>query len=146
MKIGQETEFGKTARLIQQKKPTASFVKTVLHVGNALLLLSVVLVVIVVIHAIVVGTPWLEAVVFSLVLLVAAVLAALPVVLSVTMALGAHAWEDSRGVATTKPMSAALQRVLRDDRCTFKRYTARVYSFLHRAAHRPTDTSSVVAV
>jgi H+-transporting ATPase len=85
------TFFGKTAQLVEDAKTKSHFQKAVIKIGNFLIALAVVLGIAVFVTAILRGDSVSETLQFVLVLTVAAIPAALPAVLSVTMAVGASA-------------------------------------------------------
>ncbi len=85
------TFFGKTAQLVEDAKTKSHFQKAVIKIGNFLIALAVVLGIAVFVTSILRGDSVSETLQFVLVLTVAAIPAALPAVLSVTMAVGASA-------------------------------------------------------
>ena len=87
---GLNTYFGKTVKLVEEAHTVSSFQKMILKVGNYLIILALILVSTVFFVAIYRHESILETLRFSLVLTVAAIPAALPAVLSVTMAVGAY--------------------------------------------------------
>lgn len=94
---GENTYFGRTARLVQEVHTVSHFQRAVLKIGNYLIVLAVVLVAVIICVALVRGDPMLESragrepvLLFALVLTVASIPVAMPTVLSVTMAVGAR--------------------------------------------------------
>jgi len=87
---GMNTYFGKTVKLVEEAKTVSTFQKMILRVGNYLIILALILVSIVFFVAIYRNESIIETLRFSLVLTVAAIPAALPAVLSITMAVGAY--------------------------------------------------------
>ncbi len=87
---GTNTYFGKTTQLVQEAHTVSHFQKAVLKIGNYLIILAMVLVAVIITVAIYRGDPTLNTLQFALVLTVAAIPVAMPTVLSVTMAVGAH--------------------------------------------------------
>ncbi|MCB0472080.1 MAG: plasma-membrane proton-efflux P-type ATPase [Flavobacteriaceae bacterium] len=85
---GTGTLFGKTAMLIDEARNVSHFQKAVIRVGNFLIITAFVLIAILGIFAYLRGENLLDFASFALVLLVAAIPAALPTVLSVTMVIG----------------------------------------------------------
>jgi len=85
------TFFGKTAQLVEDAKTKSHFQKAVIKIGNFLIVLAVVLGIAVFAGAMLRGDSFSTTLQFVLVLTVAAIPAALPAVLSVTMAVGASA-------------------------------------------------------
>ena len=86
---GMNTFFGKTAKLVEDAKTQSHFQKAVIKIGNYLIALALMLVTLVFIVVFLRHESLLEFFQFALVLLVAAIPAALPAVLSVSMAVGA---------------------------------------------------------
>jgi H+-transporting ATPase len=87
--IGETTYFGKTTRLLQEKPPRSHFQRAVVRIGNYLIFLAVILVSLVSIVSVLRSQPILETLQFALILVVAAIPAALPAVMTVTLAVGA---------------------------------------------------------
>ncbi|MEJ2760341.1 MAG: plasma-membrane proton-efflux P-type ATPase [Gammaproteobacteria bacterium] len=89
--IGMHTRFSSVVALVAeaQRKERSHFQKMVIHIGNFLIVVTVVLVLIIVMVALFRHEAFLEIARFALVLTVAAIPVALPAVLSVTMAVGA---------------------------------------------------------
>jgi H+-transporting ATPase len=88
---GNNTYFGKTAKLVSGAKSVSHFQKAVLQIGDYLIYISLGLVAILIVVQLFRGTPLLELVQFALILTVASIPVAMPAVLSVTMAVGAVA-------------------------------------------------------
>ena len=97
---GLHTYFGKTVQLVQLAKTTSKYQKLVTKIGNYLILLTIFLVFVVTIVELHRGMDPLELTRFSLVLVVAAIPAALPAVLSVTMAIGAYDLAKRQAIVT----------------------------------------------
>ncbi len=87
---GAQTNFGKTAGLVQDAHSVSHFQKAVLKIGNYLIVLALALVTVIVVVSTLRGDPILTTLQFALVLTVAAIPVAMPTVLSVTMAVGAR--------------------------------------------------------
>nr|NQU92344.1 plasma-membrane proton-efflux P-type ATPase [Bacteroidota bacterium] len=83
------TFFGRTAKLVEGAKTKSHFQKAVIHIGDYLIILNFLLVMVVVITGLIRQESIWQVLQFALVLTVAAIPAALPAVLSVTMAVGA---------------------------------------------------------
>jgi H+-transporting ATPase len=97
---GTNTYFGKTAKLVEEARTQSHFQKAVIKIGDYLIVLAVALVALIFLVALfrqesVIGT--LE---FALILLVAAIPAALPAVLSITMAVGAIALAKKEAIVS----------------------------------------------
>jgi H+-transporting ATPase len=88
---GMRTFFGKTTKLVEEAKTQSHFQKAVVRIGDYLIFLALALVAVVVAVLLLRGQNPLQILQFALVLTVAAIPAALPTVLSVTMAIGAIA-------------------------------------------------------
>ena len=98
--IGGNTYFGKTARLVQNKPPRSHFQAAVERIGNYLIILAVVLVSIVLIVALLRSASFLDTLQFALILVVAAIPAALPAVMTVTLAAGAVALAKKEAIVS----------------------------------------------
>ena len=86
---GMNTFFGKTAQLVEDAKTQSHFQKAVIKIGDYLIAFALMLITLVFIVVFFRHESLLEFFQFALVLLVAAIPAALPAVLSVSMAVGA---------------------------------------------------------
>ena len=86
---GENTFFGRTAKLVAEAKTESHFQKAVVKIGDYLIALNFLLVAIVLITGIYRHESVWELLQFALVLTVASIPAAMPAVLSVTMAIGA---------------------------------------------------------
>jgi len=87
---GVNTYFGRTAQLVETAQTRSHFQRAVLHIGNYLIIIAIVLVVLIVTVALFRGDPIVTTLLFALVLTIAAIPVAMPTVLSVTMAFGAR--------------------------------------------------------
>ena len=83
------TFFGKTAKLVAEAKTKSHFQKAVIRIGDYLIILNFILVLIVILAGLFRQERLIDLLQFALVLTVASIPAALPAVLSVTMAVGA---------------------------------------------------------
>lgn len=88
---GMNTYFGRTAKLVEEAGTRSHFQKAVIKIGNYLIVFALILVVLILGIGILRHEGFMEMFQFALVLMVAAIPAALPAVLSVTMAVGASA-------------------------------------------------------
>lgn len=86
---GMNTYFGRTARLVEEAQTPSHFQKAVIKIGDYLIVLALILVAIIFMVALFRHESMLRTLQFALILTVAAIPAALPAVLSVTMAVGA---------------------------------------------------------
>jgi H+-transporting ATPase len=97
---GTDTYFGRTAKLVEEAHTVSHFQRSVLKIGDYLIILAAALVVLILIVALFRGDPILTTLEFCLVLLVAAIPVAMPTVLSVTMAVGARLLAKKQVVVT----------------------------------------------
>ena len=98
---GLRTYFGRTVQLVQRAKTVSKYQKMVITVGNYLIILTLALVALLSVEEVVFrGVPWLDMLKYSLVLVVAAIPAALPAVLSITMAIGAYELARKQAIVT----------------------------------------------
>jgi H+-transporting ATPase len=97
---GKNTYFGKTAQLVEEAHTVSHFQRSVLKIGDYLIILAVALVAVIVTVALFRGDPILSTLEFALVLTVAAIPVAMPTVLSVTMAVGARLLAKKQVVVT----------------------------------------------
>ncbi len=88
---GLKTYFGKTTKLVEEAKTQSHFQKAVIKIGDYLILLAITLVILIISVELLRNQNLPDIIQFALVLTVAAIPAALPTVLSVTMAIGAIA-------------------------------------------------------
>ncbi len=86
---GMNTLFGRTAKLVEGVKTVSHFQRAVVKIGNFLILITLGLVALILMASLYRGDPFVQTVLFCLILTVAAIPVALPAVLSVTMAVGA---------------------------------------------------------
>ena len=94
------TFFGRTTKLVEEARTKSHFQKAIVKIGDYLIALALLLVVVIFIASIFRGQNVLEIIQFSLVLTVAAIPAALPAVLSVTMAIGAIALAKKEAIVS----------------------------------------------
>ena len=97
---GEDTYFGRTAKLVQTAGAASHFQKAVLQIGDYLIYLSVGLVVVLILVQLERGDRLLTLIQFALILTVASIPVALPAVLSVTMAVGALALSKMKAIVT----------------------------------------------
>ena len=97
---GMHTYFGKTTELVEEAGTESHFQKAVTKIGDYLIALAGILVLIILVVSIFRGESILSTIEFALVLTVAAIPAALPAVLSVTMALGAIALSKKEAIVS----------------------------------------------
>jgi len=97
---GMKTFFGRTARLVEAANVVSHFQRAVLRIGNVLILGTLALVLLILGVALFRHTPLLTTLQFALILTVAAIPVALPMVLSVTMAVGAEKLARMRAIVS----------------------------------------------
>ena len=97
---GTRTFFGKTTKLVEQAKTSSHFQKAISKIGDYLILLAIGLVIVIFLVSIFRGQNILEIIQFALILTVASIPAALPAVLSVTMAIGAIALAKKEAIVS----------------------------------------------
>ncbi len=86
---GLNTYFGKTTKLMNSSRTRSHFQKAIMKIGNYLITLAIVIVLVIFVIATIRHENILQTLQFALILTVAGIPAALPAVLSVTMAIGA---------------------------------------------------------
>jgi H+-transporting ATPase len=97
---GMSTFFGRTAKLVEEAKTQSHFQKAVIKIGDYLIVLALALVSLIFLVALFRHESMLETLQFALILTVAAIPAALPAVLSVTMAVGAIALAKKEAIVS----------------------------------------------
>jgi len=102
---GSRTYFGKSVSLVAlaQKEKTSHFQKAVIHIGNFLILFTLVISIFVIGVSIARGEDLLTVLQFILILVIASVPVALPAVLSVTMAVGAISLSKRKAIVSDLP-------------------------------------------
>ncbi len=97
---GVNTFFGKTTKLMESTKTKSHFQKAIMKIGNYLITLAIVIVLAIFIIAMFRHESILETLQFALILTVSGIPAALPAVLSVTMAIGAMALSKKEAIVS----------------------------------------------
>jgi len=97
---GMNTYFGKTTKLVEEAETRSHFQKAVIKIGDYLIVLALALVALIFLVALFRHESMLETLQFALILTVAAIPAALPAVLSVTMAVGAMALAKKEAIVS----------------------------------------------
>jgi H+-transporting ATPase len=97
---GTRTFFGKTTKLVEEAKTPSHFQRAISKIGDYLIFLAIGLVIVIFLVSIFRGQNILEIIQFSLILTVASIPAALPAVLSVTMAIGAMALAKKEAIVS----------------------------------------------
>ena len=97
---GMNTYFGRTAKLVEEARTQSHFQKAVIKIGNYLIVFALALVVVILAVGLIRHEGFMEMFQFALVLMVAAIPAALPAVLSVTMAVGASALAKKEAIVS----------------------------------------------
>ncbi|HEX9056964.1 MAG TPA: plasma-membrane proton-efflux P-type ATPase [Ktedonobacterales bacterium] len=87
---GPEAYFGKTAQLVQESRPSSHLQRTILAISNYLTGLAVALAAVILVVAVIQRDPFLDALEFALMMIVAAIPADMPTVLAITVAAGAR--------------------------------------------------------
>jgi H+-transporting ATPase len=88
-KIGLDTYFGKTAKLVESAKTKSHFEQAVIKIGNFLIVMAIFLVIIIFLVSMFRHDNLMETLRFAMVLMVASIPVALPAILTITMAVGA---------------------------------------------------------
>ena len=97
---GMETFFGRTAKLVEETGERSHFQKAVIKIGDYLIILALTLVALIFLIALYRHESLIDTLQFALILTVAAIPAALPAVLSVTMAVGAMALAKKEAIVS----------------------------------------------
>jgi H+-transporting ATPase len=97
---GSHTYFGKTAKLVEEAKTQSHLQKAIIKIGDYLIVLAIGLVGVIFLAALFRHASLLETLQFALILTVAAIPAALPAVLSVTLAVGAIALAKKEAIVS----------------------------------------------
>ncbi len=97
---GMKTYFGKTAKLVEEARTQSHFQKAVVKIGDYLIVLAIALVALIFMVALFRQESLLDTLEFALILTVAAIPAALPAVLSITMAVGAMALAKKEAIVS----------------------------------------------
>jgi H+-transporting ATPase len=97
---GMNTFFGRTAKLVEEAQTHSHFQKAVIKIGDYLIVLALALVALIFLVAMFRHESLVETLQFALILTVAAIPAALPAVLSVTMAVGAMALAKKEAIVS----------------------------------------------
>jgi plasma-membrane proton-efflux P-type ATPase len=118
MLTGAKTSFGRTTQLVQEARPKLHIEAVVVRVVRWLFVIVGALLGVVVVPSLVRGTPLMEMIPLMLVLLMSAVPVALPVMFTVSMAVGAKELAK-RGVLVTR-LSAAEDAATMDVLCVDK--------------------------
>jgi H+-transporting ATPase len=97
---GMNTFFGKTAKLVEEAETRSHFQKAIIKIADYLILIALTLVALIFLVALFRHESLLHTLQFALILTVAAIPAALPAVLSVTMAVGAMALAKKEAIVS----------------------------------------------
>jgi H+-transporting ATPase len=97
---GLNTFFGKTTKLMESSKTRSHFQKAIMKIGNYLITLAIAIVLLIFIVATIRQESILQTLQFALILTVSGIPAALPAVLSVTMAIGAMALAKKEAIVS----------------------------------------------
>jgi H+-transporting ATPase len=99
-KTGMNTYFGRTTKLVEEAQTRSHFQRAILRIGDFLIAIAVLVVAITTAVGLYRAQPFFELLQFGLVLTVAAIPAALPAVLSVSMAVGAEALAKKEAIVS----------------------------------------------
>ncbi len=100
-KTGSNTRFAKTVKLVEAAGARSHFQKAVIRIGYFLIAATALLVIIMVVVEILVRQhPWVDVLLFALVLTIAGIPAALPAVLTVTMTVGANRLASMKAIVS----------------------------------------------
>jgi H+-transporting ATPase len=99
-KTGMNTYFGRTTKLVEEAETRSHFQKAIVKIGDYLIAIAVLMVTITIAVGLIRGQPIFELLQFGLVLVIAAIPAALPTVLSVSMAVGAEALAKKEAIVS----------------------------------------------
>jgi H+-transporting ATPase len=97
---GVNTFFGKTTKLMETSKTRSHFHKAIMKIGNYLITLAIAIVLVIFVVATIRQESILQTLQFALILTVSGIPAALPAVLSVTMAIGAMALAKKEAIVS----------------------------------------------
>jgi H+-transporting ATPase len=97
---GMNTFFGKTTKLVEKAETKSHFQKAIVKIGDFLIVLAIIMVAIIFADSVLRNESFTETLQFALVLTIAAIPAALPAVLSVTMAIGAEALAKKEAIVS----------------------------------------------
>ena len=97
---GMQTYFGRTTKLVEEAQTKSHFQKAIVKIGDYLIILAIVLVAITTAVGIARQLAPFDLLQFGLVLIVAAIPAAMPAVLSVSMAVGAEALAKKQAIVS----------------------------------------------
>ncbi len=101
VKTGMNTYFGRAVQLVSKAETTSELQKAILKIGNFLILTALVLTALIfAVGVFIQGHPWTYMLKYVLVLTVASIPAALPAVLTITMAIGAMELARKQAVVT----------------------------------------------
>ena len=97
---GEQTFFGRTAKLVESAGATSHFQQAVMRIGNFLIAVAVALSALLIGVELMRGAHFLHIIQFVLILVIASIPVAMPAVLSVTMALGAKALSKHKAIVS----------------------------------------------
>ncbi len=97
---GMGTYFGKTTKLVEEAETRSHFQKAIVKIGDYLIIIAAVLVTLTTLVGVYRQLPPFDLLQFGLVLIVAAIPAAMPAVLSVSMAVGAEALAKKQAIVS----------------------------------------------
>ena len=97
---GMGTYFGRTTKLVEEAETKSHFQKAIVRIGDYLIIIAAVLVAFTTLVGLIRQLPPFDLLQFGLVLIVAAIPAAMPAVLSVSMAVGAEALAKKQAIVS----------------------------------------------
>ena len=97
---GMGTYFGKTTKLVEEAETKSHFQKAIVRIGDYLIIIAAALVTVTTVVGLIRQLPAFDLLQFGLVLIVAAIPAAMPAVLSVSMAVGAEALAKKEAIVS----------------------------------------------
>lgn len=97
---GNDTFFGRTAKLVEEAKTVSHFQRAVVKIGHYLIVMAAFMIALIFLVSFFRNESFLDTLQFALVLTIAAIPVALPAVLSVTMAVGASALAKKKAIVS----------------------------------------------
>ncbi|QSL64661.1 hypothetical protein MERGE_001963 [Pneumocystis wakefieldiae] len=109
---GKDTEFGAVILDMQHiKSPETPLQKSMNHLGKQLSMFSFIIILIIYLVGLIQGRSWLEMSTISISLAVAAVPEGLPIIVSITLALGVHRMSNKKAIVKNLPSVETLASV-----------------------------------
>ncbi|KTW30259.1 calcium-transporting P-type ATPase, PMR1-type [Pneumocystis carinii B80] len=112
IRTGKDTEFGAVILDMQHiKSPQTPLQKSMDHLGKQLSMFSLIIILIIYLIGLIQGRSWLEMSTISISLAVAAIPEGLPIILSITLALGVHRMSNKKVIVKNLPSVETLASV-----------------------------------